>query len=98
MDEFLKTLKKKNSIFYINFDFFAKIYISQWINKYFHKGERKIILNLKKLKKLTDDTRTVFIYCVINNPNIIRVGLENCELNEEEKAIIRGYLKPFGKN
>jgi hypothetical protein len=97
LDEFLKTLKKKNSIINLNFNFFAKEYISQWINKHFYNDKRKIIFNIKKIKSLTDDTRTVFIYCVINCPNIIRVELRESELNKNDKDIIKEYLRPFGK-
>ncbi len=81
----------------MNFNFFAKEYISQLINKHFYNHKRKIIFNIKKIKNLTDDTRTVFIYSVINCPNIIRVELKESELNKNYKDIIREYLRPFGK-
>ncbi len=97
LESFLKNLIKNFPIVNSNYDFFAKYFFSQWLNNYFYKEKRRVILKFNNLSNLSEETRVLFINCLISNPYILRVNLENCNLSNDNRNYIENALQVYGK-
>ena len=97
LDTFLKNLKKNFLIVNSNYDFFAKYFFSRWFNNYFNKEKKKAILKVNNLYNLSEDTRVLFVNCIISSPYILSISLDDCLLSSDNRNYIENALQVQGK-